>query len=96
MQASSSASGSIVLRACDRTVGLADALAADLRNPRQPGNLTFRERRRCLFGLALGYADGNDAARVKSAPRFKLLTGGIPGDGVELACQPTLSRLRTR
>ena len=78
-------------------VGLADALAADLRNPRQPGSLTFRELWwRCLFGLVLGYADGDDEARLKSAPRFKLLTGGVPGDGVELACQPTLSRLRTR
>ena len=80
-QASSSDGGSILLRGCDRTLSLADALAADWRNPRQSGNVTgtFRELWwRRLFRPALGYADGNDTAYPKSAQRLKLLMSAKP------------------
>lgn len=80
-QASSSDGGSILLRGCDRTLSLADALAADWRNPRQSGNVTgtFRELWwRRLFRPALGYADGNDTAHLKSAQRLKLLMSAKP------------------
>jgi hypothetical protein len=48
-------------------------------------------RQRC-FGLACGYADANDAARLKADPIHKLLVGRDPVGGLALASQPTLSR----
>ena len=45
-----------------------------------------------MFGIACGYADGNDAARIGDDPVFKLLTGRDPVTGSALASQPTLSR----
>jgi hypothetical protein len=48
-------------------------------------------RQRC-FGLACGYPDANDAARLKDDPIHKLLVGRDPTTGAALASQPTLSR----
>ena len=45
-----------------------------------------------MFGIACGYADGNDAARIADDPMFKLLAGRDPVTGLALASQPTLSR----
>ena len=45
-----------------------------------------------MFGIACGYADCNDAARLSADPVMKLLTGRDPIEGGSLASQPTLSR----
>ena len=45
-----------------------------------------------VFGIACGYADGNDAARLRDDPVLKLLIGRDPLEGKALASQPTLSR----
>ena len=45
-----------------------------------------------MFGLACGYADCNDAARLADDPIHKLLVGRDPLDRAGLASQPTLSR----
>jgi len=44
------------------------------------------------MGMALGYEDANDAARLACDPVHKLLVGRDPIDGEDLASQPTLSR----
>jgi hypothetical protein len=45
-----------------------------------------------VFGIACGYADCNDAARLADDPIQKLLVGRDPVAGQALASQPTLSR----
>src|SRR5437762_6012863 len=45
-----------------------------------------------IHGLALGYDDANDAARLADDPIHKLLLGRDPIQGDALASQPTLSR----
>jgi len=45
-----------------------------------------------VMGMALGYEDANDAARLACDPWHKLLVGRDPIDGEDLASQPTLSR----
>ena len=98
-QASSSDGGSVLLKACDHALGLTETLAASLDDPRQPGKIThtFPELlRQRVFGLALGYADCNDAARLKDDPMLKLLPGRGPRDGADLASQPTLSRFENQ
>ena len=52
--------------------------------------------RQRVFGLALGYADCHDAARLKDDPMLKLLPGRDPRDGADLASQPTLSRFENQ
>lgn len=91
----SSDGGAILLKACDEHLGLSAAMAACLRDDRQQSKVEhsyeeiFQQR---LFGIACGYADGNDAARLAADPVFKLLAGRDPVSGAALASQPTLSR----
>src|SRR3990172_6119324 len=70
-------------------------MAACLPDAREPGKVVHplvdlvRQR---VFGLACGYADANDAARLANDPVYKLLLDRDPVDGAALASQPTLSR----
>jgi hypothetical protein len=91
----SSDGGAVLLKGCDEHLGLSAAMAACLRDDRQQAKVEhsyqeiFQQR---MFGIACGYADGNDAARIADDPVFKLLTGRDPVTGSALASQPTLSR----
>jgi len=94
-QHASSDGGAILLKTCDERLGLSAAMAACLRDSRQQAKVEhsyqeiFQQR---MFGIACGYADGNDAARLSNDPVFKLLSGRDPISGSALASQPTLSR----
>ena len=91
----SSDGGAVLLKVCDEPVGLSAAITACLRDARQQAKVEhsyqeiFQQR---MFGIACGYADGNDAARIADDPVFKLLAGRDPVTGLALASQPTLSR----
>ena len=91
----SSDGGAVLLKACDKRLGLSAAMVACLRDNRQQAKVShsyeeiFQQR---MFGIACGYADGNDAARIADDPMFKLLAGRDPITGLALASQPTLSR----
>ena len=91
----SSDGGAILLKAADRRLGLIARLAGALVDERQPGKvrhaLTDLLGQR-IYGLALGYEDANDAARLADDPMHKLLLGRDPVHGDALASQPTLSR----
>ncbi|PYU02601.1 MAG: IS1380 family transposase, partial [Acidobacteria bacterium] len=92
---SSSDGGAILLKAAEQRLGLTAALAAGLRDDRQPGKVQHALRElitQRVMALALGYEDANDAARLASDPIHKLLVGRDPVDGEDLASQPTLSR----
>ena len=91
----SSDGGAILLKACDENLGLSTRLAACLEDDRQAAKVKhsyqelFEQR---MFGIACGYADGNDAARLSDDPVHKLLIGRDPIDAQELASQATISR----
>lgn len=48
--------------------------------------------RQRVYALACGYADCNDAARLRQDPIYKLLVDRDPSEGDPLGSQPTLSR----
>lgn len=91
----SSDGGAVLLAACDRRLGLTERLAECIEDRREPGKVRhaiaeiLRQR---VFGIACGYADGNDAARLAADPVHKLLAGQEPLSEERLASQPTLSR----
>jgi hypothetical protein len=91
----SSDGGAVLLKAADQRLGLTSSLAACLKDERQPSK-TWHEIEELLtqrvMGIALGYEDANDAARLASDPVHKLLVGRDPIDDKDLASQPTLSR----
>jgi len=91
----SSDGGAVLLAAADRRLRLIPQLAAALEDGRQHGKVRhgladlLAQR---IYGLALGYEDANDAARLADDPMHKLLLGRDPVTGDALASQPTLSR----
>lgn len=94
-QHASSDGGAVLLQACDRKLGLTEALIGGLDDRRQSGKVRHvigelvRQR---LYAIACGYPDGNDAARLTADPIQKLLCERDPVGGADLASQPTLSR----
>ena len=92
---SSSDGGAILLKAIDEKLGLSERLARCIDDPRQPGKVRHAIEellRQRVFGIACGYEDANDAARIADDPVHKLLAGRSPIEGESLASQPTLSR----
>ncbi|MCK4415362.1 MAG: IS1380 family transposase [Candidatus Eisenbacteria sp.] len=92
----SSDGGAVLLKAVEEPLGLIDEFARHLTDRRQPGKIDHQLREllaQRIFGLACGYADANDAARLAHDPIHKLLLDRDPIDGCALASQPTLSRL---
>lgn len=91
----SSDGGALLLHACDRRLGLTEALIGGIDDRRQTGKVRhaigdlLRQR---LYAIACGYPDGNDASRLAADPIQKLLCGRDPNRGEDLASQPTLSR----
>ena len=91
----SSDGGAILLKSVDTHLGLTQRLAGCLVDDRQPGKIrhqTLELLRQRVFGLACGYADCNDAARLADDAIHKLLVERDPLAGPALASQPTLSR----
>lgn len=88
----SSDGGVLLLRAMDEKMGLTDAMAGALHDPRQPGKVRhslqemMRER---VLGIGCGYPDANDAARLTRDPAMRLCCDRRDD---ALASQPTLSR----
>jgi len=91
----SSDGGAILLKAAERRYRLMERLAECLRDERQAAKVvhTLEELlAQRVFGMACGYEDANDAARLSADPVHKMLLGRDPREGLDLASQPTLSR----
>lgn len=94
-ESQSSDGGLVLLRAVDDRIGLTAALAACLKDRRDPSKVAHQVDemlRLRIFGIAAGYPDGNDAAVLGADPVLKEVCGrrGVSGD--DLASQATLSR----
>jgi hypothetical protein len=91
----SSQGGLLALREVERRLGVAERLAACLKDPRAPERVWHRLAEIIRFRLlmiAAGYEDGNDADRLRTDPMFKLALDRLPSDE-ELCSQSTISRL---
>ena len=91
----SSEGGLLVLREVERRLGLADRLAACLKDRRAPEKVVHRLAEIIRFRMlmiAAGYEDGNDADTLRRDPMFKLALDRLPSDE-ELCSQSTISRL---
>lgn len=89
--------GAILLEASNRRYGdgLIEGLTGCCQDRRQAGKVehTMDEiLKQRIYGLACGYEDANDAARLSKDPIHKMLLDRDPVTGLDLASQSTLSR----
>ena len=92
----SSDGGVLVLREIEKDVEIADALAACLRDERDPQRTRHSYSsmiRARLMAIACGYEDCNDHDELRYDPAFKMACDRLPDTDPALASQPTLSRL---
>src|SRR5215470_11975886 len=90
----SSDAGLLPLRQFDQCIGLTQAFADALYEPRAPDltEHTFREMARArVYGILAGYGDQNAHDTLRSDPIFKLVADRSPDDP-DLVSQPTLAR----
>jgi hypothetical protein len=91
--------GALLLREVDRRTGIVDRVVGALRDWRDPRYVVHglcdlvRQR---IFQIALGYEDADDADTLRTDPALKAACERLPVSGVDLASQPTLSRLENR
>ena len=91
----SSDGGALLLKAAEGRYGLVDRLTGCMVDGRQAGKVDHRLSEltsQRIYAIACGYADANDAARLKADPIHKILLGRDPIAGLDLASQPSLSR----
>ena len=91
----SSDCGSLLLKSVDESMGLTERMLAGVSDSRQYGKVTHSQAdllRQRIFGIASGYPDANDVARLGDDPVHKLLLARDPVTGASLASQPTISR----
>ena len=95
----SSDGGALLLKAAERRYGLLERLSSCLQDERQPGKIDHSLQEllaQRIFGIACGYPDANDSARLAADPIHKMLLDRDPIQGMDLASQPTLSRFENR
>ena len=87
--------GALLLREADRRTGLIDALAACITDPRDPSRIQHDVRTllaQRMYGIAMGYEDGNDHQTLREDPIMQVLAGFAPDPENPLASPPTLCR----
>ncbi len=87
--------GALLLREANRRTGLIDALAECITDPRQPAKIkheikTMLAQR--IYGIALGYEDGNDHQTLRNDPMMQMLAEMAPDPDDPLASPSTLCR----
>ena len=87
--------GALLLREVDRQLGLIDAIAACIPDPRDPARTTHDLRTllaQRIFGIAMGYEDLNDHDALRNDPLFQIVTERGINEQQPLGSASTLCR----
>lgn len=87
--------GVLLLAQAERAMGICRQLAACIADPRDPGRVVHQLDdilRARILAIACGYEDADDLDALRDDPGFRLALAKLPGSGVGLASQPTMSR----
>ncbi len=91
----SSDGGVMLLALAERRMGIADKLAAEITDRREPTRVIHALSdilRARILASACGYEDADDLDYLRSDPALKLACGQLPDSGRDLCSQPTMSR----
>ena len=91
----SSDGGVMLLALAERRLGIADRLAVEITDRRDPMRVVHALSdilRARILAIACGYEDADDLDHLRSDPALKLACGRLPDSGHDLCSQPTMSR----
>jgi hypothetical protein len=92
----SSDAGVLLLKEIEKQIGIIGSIAAvipDDRDYRYVRHDLVRMLKQRIFQIACGYEDANDCDSLREDPIFKLCADRLPSADVQLASQPTMTRL---
>jgi hypothetical protein len=95
----SSDAGLLLLKDPDEHLGVTQARAAVLSDPRDTRRVHLSSHdllKQRVYQIAAGDEDANDATTLRHDPIFTVLLNRLPENGAPLASQPTLSRFANR
>jgi hypothetical protein len=89
--------GVMLLALAERRMRIADRLAAEITNRRDPKRVVhaFRYPARSHTGYACGYEDADDLDRLRTDPALELACGHLPDSGRDPCSQPPCRAART-
>ncbi len=91
--------GAVLLREVDKRIGLIDAIAACIPDPRDPAKITHELRTlfaQRILAIAMGYEDLNDHDSLRDDPLLQLITDHEIDKARPLGSASTLCRLENR
>jgi Transposase DDE domain group 1 len=91
----SSDGGVMLLALAERRMGIAERLAAEIIDRREPTRVVHALSdilRARILAIACGHEDADDLDHLRSDPALKLACGQLPDSGRDLCSQPTMSR----
>jgi hypothetical protein len=91
----SSDGGVMLLALAERRIRIADRLAAEITDRRDPARVVHALSdilRARILAIACGYEDADDLDHLRGDPALKLACGHLPDSGRDLCSQPTMSR----
>jgi len=91
----SSDGGVMLLALAERRLGIADRLAWEISDRRDPSRVVHALSdilRARILAIARGYEDADDLDHLRGDPALKLACGHLPDSGRDLCSQPTVSR----
>jgi hypothetical protein len=91
--------GALLLREADRHLNLVESINQVIPDPRNPALIIHQQLtmlRQRIYGIAMGYEDGNDHQTLREDPLMQIITERGVDPDQPLASPPTLCRLENR
>jgi len=88
--------GVLLLRETESQLGIISMLTKCINDTRRSSSIMHSVNElttQRVFQIACGYEDGNDSNSLRIDPALKMALGRLPESGLDLASQPTFSRL---
>lgn len=88
--------GILLLSETEKRVGIIDLVVSCIADKRRPYSVEHSLKElvsQRVFQIACGDEDAVDSNHLRTDPALKLAVGRLPDEGIDLASQPTLSRL---
>lgn len=91
--------GLLLMKETEAQIGIIAALTNCIFDPRRSASVVHQlneliEQR--VYQITCGYEDANDSNSLRNDPTLKMSVGRLPESGLELASQPTISRLENQ
>lgn len=91
--------GALLLSEIEQQIGIIRSLSENIKETRRSYSISHSISEiigQRVYQIACGYEDANDSNMLRADPAIKMAVGRLPQEGLDLASQPSISRLENR